>query len=108
MKFILSGVVRKRRITTKIVMQAGATTELLVCDLNRTPIVMAKHEGSFVHFSGISTCGRTSRETASHPQRPPLTTLHEISLPVYVIVTNKRLQHLTTWYNSLVLSFSFF
>ena len=31
-------------------------------------IVMAKHGGSCVHFSGISTCGRTSRETVSHPQ----------------------------------------
>ena len=29
-----------------------------------------------VHFSGISTCGRTSRETVSHPQCP--------SLPNYV------------------------
>ena len=41
----------------------------LVCDLNRTPIVMAKHGGSCVHFSGISTCRRTSRKTVSHPQR---------------------------------------
>ena len=79
----------------------------LVCDLNRTPIVMAKHGGPCVHFSGISTCGRTSRETASHPQHPPLPTLCKISLPVYVIVTNERLQPLTTtWYNSLVISFS--
>ena len=47
---------------------------LLVCDLNRTPIVIAKHGGSCVHFSGISTCGRTSPETVSHPQRQPLPT----------------------------------
>ena len=81
--------------------------ECLVCDLNRTPIVMAKHGGSCVHFSGISTCGRTSPETVSHPQRQPLPTAYKISLPVYVIVTNKRLQLLaTTLYNSLVLSFS--
>ena len=80
---------------------------LLVCDLNRTPIVMAKHGGSCVHFSGISTFGRTSRETVSHPQCPPLPTLCKISLPIYVIVTNKLLQLLTTtWYDSLVLSFS--
>ena len=80
---------------------------LLVCDLNRTPIVMAKHGGSCVHFSGISTCGRTSRETVSHTQYPPLPTLCKISLPIYVIVTNKLLQPLTTtWYDSLVLSFS--
>ena len=79
---------------------------LLVCDLNRTPIVMAKHGGSCVHFSGISTCGRTSRETVSHSQRPSSATLYKISLPIYVIVTNKMLQPLTTaWYNSLVLSF---
>ena len=71
-------------------------------------IVMAKHGGSCVHFSGISTCGRTSRETVSHPQCPPLPTLCNISLPIYVIVTNKLLQPLTTtWYDSLVLSFSF-
>ena len=45
-------------------------------------------------FSGISTCGRTSRESVSHPQRPPLPTLYKISLSAYVIVTNKRLQPL--------------
>ena len=68
---------------------------------------MAKHGGPCVHFSGISTCGRTSRETVSHPQHPPLPTLCKISLPVYVIATNERLQPLTIiWYNSLVLSFS--
>ena len=79
----------------------------LMCDLNRTPIVMAKHGGSCVHFAGISTCGRTSRETVSHPQCPPLPTLCKISLPIYVIVTNKLLQPLTTtWYDSLVPSFS--
>ena len=70
-------------------------------------IVMAKHEGSCVHFSGISTCGRTSPKTVSHPQRQLLPTAYKISLPVHVIVTNKRLQLLaTTLYNSLVLSFS--
>ena len=68
---------------------------------------MAKHGGSCVHFSGISTCGRTSPETVSHPQRQPLPTAYKISLPVHVIVTNKRLQLLaTTLYNSLVLYFS--
>ena len=62
-----------------------------------------------VHFSGISTCGRTLGETVSHPQHAPLPTLFKISLPVYVIVTNERLQPFTTtWYNSLVLSFSLF
>ena len=70
-------------------------------------IVMAKHGGSCVHFSGISTCGRTSRETVSYPQCPPLPTLCKISLPIYVIVTKKLLQPLTTtWYDSLVLSIS--
>ena len=70
-------------------------------------IVMAKHGGSCVHFSGISTCGRTSRETVSHSQRQPLPTPHKIALPVYVTVTNKRLQPLTTTlYNSRVLYFS--
>ena len=62
----------------------------LVCDLNRTQVVMAIRGGSCVHFSGISTCGRTPRETVSYPQRPPLPTLYKISLPVYVIVTDKR------------------
>ena len=62
-------------------------------------IVMAKHGGSCVHFSEISTCGRTSRETVSHPQCPPLPTLCKISLPIYVIMTNKLLQPLTTtWF----------
>ena len=79
----------------------------LLCDLNRAPIAMAKHGGSCIHFSGISPCERTSRETVSHPQRPPLPTLYKISLSVYVIVTNKRLQPLVkSWHNSLVLSFS--
>ena len=55
-----------------------------------------KHGGPCVHFSGISTCGRTSRETVSHPQHAPLPTLCKISLPVYVFVTNERLQPLTT------------
>ena len=64
---------------------------LLVCDLNRTPIIMAKHGGFCVHFSGISTCGRILPETVSHPQRQPLPTPCKISLAVYVIVTNKRL-----------------
>ena len=67
----------------------------LVCDLNRTPIVMAKHGGSCVHFSGISTWGRTSRETVWHPQCPPLPSLCKISLPIYVIVTNELLQPLS-------------
>ena len=63
-------------------------------------IVMAKHGGSCVHFSEISTCRRTSRETVSHPQCPPLPTLCKISLPIYVIVTNKLLQPLTTtWFD---------
>ena len=53
--------------------------------------VMAKHGGPCVHFSGISTCGRTSRETVSHPQHAPLPILCKISLPVHVIVTNGRL-----------------
>ena len=81
---------------------------LFVCDLSRTPVVMAlKRGGSCVHFSGISTYGWTSQEIVSNPQHPPLPTLYKISLPVYVIVANKRLQPLTkTWYNSIVLSFS--
>ena len=94
-----------------VVWRSGSWLELsvlwLVCDLNRTPIVMAKHGRPCVHFSGISTCGRTSRETVSHPQHAPLPTLRKISLPVYVIVTNERLQPLTTTRNnSLVLYFS--
>ena len=81
-----------RRVTQPLDVCYIILCHLLVCDLNRTPIVMAKHGGSCVHFSGISTCGRTSPETVSHPQRQPLPTACKISLPVYVIVTNKRLQ----------------
>ena len=44
-------------------------------------IVMAKHGRSCVHFSEISTCGRTSRETVSHPQCPPLPTLCKYLYP---------------------------
>ena len=62
---------------------------------------------SCVHFSWISTCGRISRETVWHLRHPPLPTLYKTYLPVYVIVTNKRLQTLTTtWYNSPSLSYS--
>ena len=80
---------------------------LLVWDLNRTAVAMANPGCSCVHFSGISTCRKTSRETDLHSQHPPIPTLYKISLPVYVIVTNKRFQPLTTtWYNSLVLPYS--
>ena len=83
---------------------SAPTCYIVVCLIGVHQIVMAKHGGSCVHFSGISTCGRTSRETVSHPQCPPLPTLCKISLPIYVIVTNKLLQPLTTtWYDSLVL-----
>ena len=44
-------------------------------------IVMAKNGGSCVNFSGISTCGRTPRETVSHPQSPPLPTLYKYLYP---------------------------
>ena len=58
-------------------------------------------------FQESPLAGKTSRETVSHPQCPLLPTLCKISLPIYVIVTNKLLQPLTTtWYDSLVLSFS--
>ena len=60
----------------------------LVCDLNRTPIVMAKHGGSCVHFSVISTCGRTSPETVSHPQRQPLPISYKISGAILFVVDN--------------------
>ena len=81
---------------------------LLVCDLNRTPNCYGKTWRFLCPFFRISTCGRTSRETVSHPQCPPLPTLCKISLSIYVIVKNKMLQPLTTtWYDSLVLSFSF-
>ena len=56
-------------------------SKLMVCDLNRRSIVMAKHGGSCVHFSGISTCGTTSRQTVSHPQRPPLPILYKYLYP---------------------------
>ena len=44
-------------------------------DLNRTPNCYGKTWRFLCPFSGISTCGRTSRETVSHPQCPPLPTL---------------------------------
>ena len=47
-------------------------------------------------FQESPVAEKTSRETDLHPQHPPILTLYEISLPVYVIVTNKRLQLLTT------------
>ena len=78
----------------------GITLLWLVCDLN----YYGKTWRPLCPFSGIATCGRTSRETVSHPQHAPLPTLCKTSLPIYV--TNERLQPLTaTWYNSLVLSF---
>ena len=95
-------------VVNYVLLWYGNTPVSLVCDLNHTPVVMAKRGGACVHFSGISTGGRTSRETASHPPRPPLLTLYKMFLPVYIIITNKRLQTLTKkpCYNSMVLSFS--
>ena len=54
--------------------QFGSNTSDWCAILIAHQIVMAKHGRSCVHFSGISTCGRTSRETVSHPQCPPLPT----------------------------------
>ena len=82
-------------------------THLLVCDLNRTPNCYGKTWRFLCPFFRNLHLLRTSRETVSHPQCPPLPTLCKISLPIYVIVTNKLLQPLTTtWYDSLMLSFS--
>ena len=101
--------VQKRRPKSKLTCVIVDWCAILIA--RHQSIVMAKHGGPCVHFSGISTCGRISRETVSHPQHPPLPTLckipGKISLPVYVIVTNEQLQPLTTtWYNLLVLYFS--
>ena len=79
---------------------------LLMYDLNRTPIVMAKHGGSRVHFSGISTCERTSREIVSHPQRPPLGFCTKYLYPSTLFWQIKLKPLTTTWYNSLVLYYS--
>ena len=46
----------------KSVWRGRIVLALLVCDLTRTPVVInCKHKDSCVHFSGISTCRRTSR-----------------------------------------------
>ena len=60
----------------------------LVCDLNQ-------NMEAPVSISQKSPLAGEPRERLSHPQRPPLPTLYKIYLPVYVIVTNKRLQALT-------------
>ena len=66
----------KSSVTRSFRLVARLLLSLLQCHwcaiLIAHQIVMAKHGGSCVHFSGISTCGRTSRETVSHPQCPPL------------------------------------
>ena len=69
----------------------------LVCDLNRTPNCYGKTWRFLCPFF----------KNLHLRECPPLPTLCKISLPIYVIVTNKLLQPLTTtWYDSLVLSFS--
>ena len=70
-------------------------------------IVMAKHGGSCVHFSGISTCGNLARDCFTSTASTVTNSVQNISLPVYVFVTNTRLQPLTrTFYNSMLASVS--
>ena len=78
------------------------------CAIVIAPQLLWQNVGAPVFVLQESPLVGEPRKTVSHPQRPPLRTLYKISLPVYVIVTNKQLQpSTTTWYNSLVLYYSF-
>ena len=79
----------------------------LVCDLIRTPVVMAKQWILLCpFFSNLHLRENLARDCCTSTAST-VTTLYKTSLPVYIIVTNRRLQPLTTaQYNSLVLSYS--
>ena len=80
---------------------------LLVCDLNRTPNCYGKPWMFLCPFFRNlhlreNLAGDCFTSTVS-----TVTNSVQMSLPIYVILTNKLLQPLTTtWYDSLVLSFS--
>ena len=95
------------RVTKTSVHATYPTNDLLVCDLNRTPNCYGKTWRPVSIFPESPLAGEPRERlfhihTVNRYQTP-----HKIALPVYVTVTNKRSQPLTTTlYNSLVLSFS--
>ena len=68
-------------ICNRIYKRTTSHCNILVCDFSRTPVVMARHRCSCVHFSRN------------------LHLREKLEINVYVIVANKRLQPITTtWY----------
>ena len=77
----------------------------LACNLNCTPVVMAKHRHPCVHFLGISTCGRSSRDCFT--STASTVTVTEVRNSVQHIFTRlhyykQQLQPFTTtWHNKI-------
>ena len=81
---------------------------LLVCDLNRTPNCYGKTWRLLCpFFSNLHLRENLVRDCFTSTASTVTNSVQSISLPVYVIVTNTRLQPLTTTiYNSMLVSFS--
>ena len=81
---------------------------LLVCDLNRTPNCYGKTWRLLCpFFRNLHLRENLARDCFTSTASTVTNSVQNISLPVYVIVTNTRLQPLTTtFYNSMLVSFS--
>ena len=82
--------------------------KLLVCDLNRTPNCYGKTWRLLCpFFRNLHLRENLARDCFTSTASAVTNSVQNISLPVYVIVTNTRLQPLTTtFYNSMLVSFS--
>ena len=87
---------------------AGPPEVLLVCDLNRTPNCYGKTWRLLCpFFRNLHLRENLARDCFTSTSSTVTNSVQNISLPVYVIVTNTRLQPLTTtFYNSMLVSFS--
>ena len=84
------------------------TWVLLVCDLNCTPNCYGKTWKLLCpFFRNLHLRENLARDCFTSTASTVTNCVQNISLPVYVIVTNTRLQPLTTtFYNSMLVSFS--
>ena len=80
----------------------------LVCDLNRTPTCYGKTRRLLCpFFRNLHLRENLARDCFTSTASTVTNSVQNISLPIYVIVTNTRLQPLTTtFYNSMLVSFS--
>ena len=83
-------------------------SSFLMCDLNRTPNCYGKTWRLLCpFFRNLHLRENLARDCFTSTASTVTNSAQYISLPVYVIVTNTRLQPLTTtFYNSMLVSFS--